>query len=152
MSDWKKQLDSIFQKKDKQAERDKESFAMQERAYAETWDFIEKIVQPAFEELKSIFEERGRKVEVNCRNAYAVGMKISSADFHHVELDYHLDFGKFPQGRSSHPIVRSNGRDMQVISLVEPIKIKKQFTSLKDISKDDIIQSVVDHYEKTVSA
>jgi hypothetical protein len=147
VKDWKKILDSFFEKQ-KEEKGEKEVKRSQEKLRVEK--FYAKIVNPAFEELKSEFKKHGREVEVYTERRDFASIIV---DFEgEEELDYSIEVILSPGLAFPRPVIHytewASSRRLRAEGF---LRKGIQDYDISDITKKEIIEHFLNEYKNLSS-
>ena len=137
MSDWKDDLKSFFEEK----ERHDQAYAEQrQNAELQSSSFLSNTVVPAFEAIQAELEKYGRDVKINDEDQ-AVNIQIFSEGS--LEFDYWIKVDI--NNLRPHPEIQLNV-DEQKVSLEGTLRVGVDSFTIEDISKEEIIASFLSDY------
>jgi len=110
--------------------------------------FIADIALPAFEELRPAFEKHGRRVTVRNTPSSAV---ITVLDGTTEEIMFRLQERTLPDRKLPYAQVRMRERGgLRLVTVEAMLRPGASEYHIEDISKEDVIQSVLQHYMSRV--
>jgi len=134
MPNWKSELDLFFDESEKkESETNKTSFEK----------FLSEEAIPAFEELSKKFEQHGRKINIR-KSVSAAVMTVS--DDKTEEIMYRLQERRLPNKTLPYAQVRMRERGGLKLVTVEAMVRSGSDYQTEDLTKEDVIQSVLQHY------
>lgn len=136
MDDWKTEVSEFYKGLENKATRAAEQ---QNQELAAVHNFFSNIVAPAFAELKTGFEQLGRKVETSVASDSA-----SISIFKEEKLEYELKIRT--NGNRVYPVLPINVINAQSIST--PGGFKKDF---REMTKGYLVQSFLTAYKQFLS-
>jgi hypothetical protein len=139
VSDWRNTLDSFFQESDRQE---------QEQQKTPFERFISDTAVPAFEELREELERRGRRVTLRESASSAV---MTVFDGGNEEIMYRLQERTFPDRTLPYAQVRMRERGgLKLVTVETMLRSGAPNYHTEDISREEVIQSVLQHYMSRV--
>ena len=137
MSDWKDDLKSFFEEK----ERHDKAFAEQiQNAEKQSASFLSNTVVPAFEEIQAELEKYGREVIISNKDQ-AVNIQI----FYESSLEFDYWIKVDINNLRPHPEIQLT-IDKQKVSLEGTLRVGVESFTIEDISKEEIIGSFLSDY------
>ena len=137
MSDWKDDLESFFEEK----ERHDKAFAEQiQNAEKQSASFLSNTVVPAFEEIQAELEKYGREVIISNKDQ-AVNIQI----FYESSLEFDYWIKVDINNLRPHPEIQLT-IDKQKVSLEGTLRVGVESFTIEDISKEEIIGSFLSDY------
>ena len=110
--------------------------------------FLEEIALPAFEELRPAFEKHGRRVSIRNTPSSAV---ITVLDGTMEEIMFRLQERTLPDRKLPYAQVRMRERGgLRLVTVEAMLKPGSADYHTGDITKEDVIQSVLQHYMSRV--
>jgi len=146
MKNWKKNLASFFETQ-KESKREKEIKHHHEKLRVE--EFYSKIVNPAFEELKSELKRHGRDVEVYTerKDFASIIVNFEGAE----ELDYSIEVMISPVYVFPRPVIHytewASSRRLRVEGL---LRKGRQDYDISDVTKEEIIEHFLNEYKNYI--
>jgi len=146
MKNWKKNLAGFFEKQ-KESKREKEIKHSHEKVRVE--EFYSKIVNPAFEELRSELKRHGRDVEVYTerKDFASIIVNFEGAE----ELDYSIEVMISPVHVFPRPVIHytewASSRRLRVEGL---LRKGRQDYDISDIKKEEIIEHFLNEYKNYI--
>jgi len=139
MAQWQHALDSFFVDSDQ---------TRKETKISSFEKFIAEVALPAFEELRTEFEKHGRRVTVRSTPSSAV---ITVFDGTTEEIMYRLQERTLPDRTLAYAQVRMRERNgLRLVTVEAMLRPGASDYHTEDISKEDVIQSVLQHYMSRV--
>ncbi len=139
MSDWRNTLNTFFEESDKHE---------QEQKTTPFERFIEETAVPAFEELRSELEQRGRRVTIRTSASSAV---MTVFDGGNEEIMYRLQERTFPDRTLPYAQVRMRERGgLKLVTVETMLRSGSPTYRTEDISTEEVIESVLQHYMSRV--
>ncbi len=134
MAHWKNQLDLFFDESEKdESEKIKTSFEK----------FLSEEAIPAFEELSKKLKEHGRQISIR-KSVSAAVMTVS--DGNTEEIMYRLQERRLPNKTLPYAQVRMRERGgLKLVTIEAMVRTGSDYQT-EDLTKDDVIQSVLQHY------
>ncbi len=134
MPNWKNQLDLFFdESKKNESEKIKTPFEK----------FLSEKAIPAFEELSKKLEEYGRQINIR-KSVSAAIMTVS--DGNTEEIMYRLQERRLPNKTLPYAQVRMRERGgLKLVTIEAMVRTGSDYQT-EDLTKDDVIQSVLQHY------
>ena len=134
MPSWKNQLDLFFDESEKdEAEKPKEPFEK----------FLSEIAIPAFKELSKELEQHGR--QINIRKSVSAAI-LTVSDGNTEEIMYRLQERRLPNKTLPYAQVRMRERGgLKLVTIEAMVRTGSDYNT-EDLTKDDVIQSVLKHY------
>jgi hypothetical protein len=151
MSDWRKDLDDMFVKKEEKARQDAEGTkAAKEQAEA----FIRSVVIPAFSELKEALESHDHEVTVYPKDSSSphdsAEIRVSHKGAEEIRYAIRTRIGT----RTAIPYVEMHLRDRKdgkAFKAETSIRSGAQDYNVTGVSKDEIIKSFLEHYRSHIT-
>lgn len=137
MSDWKDDLESFFEEKDRQ---NKAYTEQRQNAELQSASFLSNTVVPAFEEIRAELEKYGREVIISNKNQ-AVNIQI----FYESSLEFDYWIKVDINNLRPHPEIQLT-IDEQKVSLEGTLRVGVESFTIEDISKEEIIGSFLSDY------
>jgi len=134
MADWKNELGLFFDESEKKDD---------EQVKAPFEKFLSEVAIPAFEELSKELEQHGRTISIRKSVSAAV---MTVADGKTEEIMYRLQERRLPNKTLPYAQVRMRERGGLKLVTVEAMVRPGSDYSTEDLTKDDVIQSVLKHY------
>jgi len=134
MAHWKNQLDLFFDESEKdESEKIKTSFEK----------FLSEEAIPAFEELSKKLKEHGRQINIR-KSVSAAVMTVS--DGNTEDIMYRLQDRRLPYKALPYAEVRMRERGgLKLVTIEAMVRTGSDYQT-EDLTKDDVIQSVLQHY------
>jgi hypothetical protein len=142
VGDWKSDLDSFLVDKDRKTQEERKAT---EEKTSETKALLASKVIPAFEEVKTELEKHGRTVKISSGESYArIIVEYSGVE----ELNYTIDVSvtarrAFPWKIEEFTDRKTGKRE----TLKGSVRSEVQGYDLNDLSKEEIIQDVINTYK-----
>jgi hypothetical protein len=138
MPNWKNQLNLFFDESEKdESEKIKTTFEK----------FLSETAIPAFKELSKELEQHGRQINIRKSVSAAV---ITVSDGKTEEIMYRLQERRLPNKTLPYAQVRMRERGGLKLVTVEAMVRSGSDYNTEDLTKDDVIQSVLQHYMSRV--
>jgi hypothetical protein len=137
MSDWKDDLESFFEEKERQ---NKAYTEQRQNAELQSASFLSITVVPAFEEIQAELEKYGREVIISNKNQ-AVNIQI----FYESSLEFDYWIKVDINNLRPHPEIQLT-IDEQKVSLEGTLRVGVESFTIEDISKEEIIGSFLSDY------
>jgi len=137
MSDWKDDLESFFEEKERQ---NKAYTEQRQNAELQSASFLSNTVVPAFEEIRAELEKYGREVIISNKNQ-AVNIQI----FYESSLEFDYWIKVDINNLRPHPEIQLT-IDEQKVSLEGTLRVGVESFTIEDISKEEIIGSFLSDY------
>ena len=142
MSDWKSDLDKLFQEK---AEEDKVNEEKLTRIKSEVSAFYSNIVTPAFEELKAQLEKHQREVLISIGDESAI---IATKYNDELELDCSIKIRVSPGKAFPYTEIRyRDPTDCKPYKAEGHLRSGTQDYNVTQITQEEIIRHVISEYE-----
>lgn len=139
MANWQNKLDSFFTETEKKDNEPK-------LTPFET--FINEIAVPAFEDLRPELEKHGRHVVIRSSSSSAV---ITVFDGTTEEIMYRLQERSLPDRHLPYAQVRMRERGgLRLVTVEAMLRPGNKDYRIEDLSRDDVINSVLQHYMSRV--
>jgi len=137
MSDWKDDLESFFEEKERQ---NKAYTEQRQNAELQSASFLSNTVVPAFEEIQAELEKYGREVIISNKDQ-AVNIQI----FYESSLEFDYWIKVDINNLRPHPEIQLT-IDEQKVSLEGTLRVGVESFTIEDISKQEIIGSFLSDY------
>jgi hypothetical protein len=137
MSDWKDDLESFFEEKERQ---NKANTEQRQNAELQSASFLSNTVVPAFEEIQAELEKYGREVIISKKDQ-AVNIQI----FYESSLEFDYWIKVDINNLRPHPEIQLT-IDEQKVSLEGTLRVGVESFTIEDISKQEIIGSFLSDY------
>ena len=137
MSDWKDDLESFFEEKERQ---NKAYTEQRQNAELQSASFLSNTVVPAFEEIRAELEKYGREAIISNKNQ-AVNIQI----FYESSLEFDYWIKVDINNLRPHPEIQLT-IDEQKVSLEGTLRVGVESFTIEDISKEEIIGSFLSDY------
>jgi len=137
MSDWKDDLESFFEEKERQNKANTEK---RQNAELQSASFLSNTVVPAFEEIQAELEKYGREVIISNKDQ-AVNIQI----FYESSLEFDYWIKVDINNLRPHPEIQLT-IDKQKVSLEGTLRVGVESFTIEDISKEEIIGSFLSDY------
>ena len=137
MSDWKDDLESFFEEKERQ---NKAYTEQRQNAELQSASFLSNTVVQAFEEIQAELEKYGREVIISNKNQ-AVNIQI----FYESSLEFDYWIKVDINNLRPHPEIQLT-IDEQKVSLEGTLRVGVESFTIEDISKEEIIGSFLSDY------
>ena len=137
MSDWKDDLESFFEEKERQ---NKAYTEQRQNAELQSASFLSNTVVPAFEEIQAELEKYGREVIISNKDQ-AVNIQI----FYESSLEFDYWIKVDINNLRPHPEIQLT-IDEQKVSLEGTLRVGVESFTIEDISKEEIIGSFLSDY------
>ena len=137
MSDWKDDLESFFEEKERQ---NKAYTEQRQNAELQSASFLSNTVIPAFEEIQAELEKYGREVIISNKDQ-AVNIQI----FYESSLEFDYWIKVDINNLRPHPEIQLT-IDEQKVSLEGTLRVGVESFTIEDISKEEIIGSFLSDY------
>ncbi len=137
MSDWKDDLESFFEEKERQ---NKANTEQRQNAELQSASFLSNTVVPAFEEIQAELEKYGREVIISNKDQ-AVNIQI----FYESSLEFDYWIKVDINNLRPHPEIQLT-IDKQKVSLEGTLRVGVESFTIEDISKEEIIGSFLSDY------
>ena len=137
MSDWKDDLESFFEEKERQ---NKAYTEQRQNAELQSASFLSNTVVPAFEEIRAELEKYGREVIISNKDQ-AVNIQI----FYESSLEFDYWIKVDINNLRPHPEIQLT-IDEQKVSLEGTLRVGVESFTIEDISKEEIIGSFLSDY------
>lgn len=135
MAQWQQALDSFFVDPDQ---------TPKETKLSPFEKFLGEIALPAFEELRPAFEKHGRRVSIRNTPSSAV---ITVFDGTTEEIMFRLQERTLPDRKLPYAQVRMRERGgLRLVTVEAMLRPGASDYHIEDITKDDVIQCVLQHY------
>ncbi len=139
MAEWQQTLDNFFVGSDQ---------TQKETKISPFESFIADIALPAFEELRPAFEKHGRRVSVRNTPSSAV---ITVLDGTTEEIMFRVQERTLPDRKLPYAQVRMRERGgLRLVTVEAMLKPGAGDYYIEDITKEDVIQCVLQHYMSRV--
>lgn len=141
MPDWRKNLDDYFATTKKTPKRD---------LSAELAKFLAEVVVPAYEDVSEALRKHDREVSVRVSEASALLCVHFKGE---EEMSYSVQGRMFPHGVRPYATIRfRERRGLRYISVESMIRARKPDYTVADVTKDEVIQDLIEHYMRRVKA
>lgn len=144
---WKNELKNAFDKKKSDTEKKQQNISQSQNLFIE---FIEKVARPAMEEVAVELKKYGLETRVGDNKFNAVGITIIDKNRYPTREDEFRYTIELPnEAQWAHPILKIRAQDRKTGTHHEsegPIKSGSQDYTVKDITKEDVIQSLTSEY------
>ena len=137
MSDWKDDLESFFEEKERQ---NKANTEQRQNAELQSASFLSNTVVPAFEEIQAELEKYRREVIISNKDQ-AVNIQI----FFNGSLEFDYWIKVDINNLRPHPEIQLT-IDNQKVSLEGTLRVSVESFTIEDISKEEIIGSFLSDY------